>query len=31
VNVVATFVVIASIIPVWLAQRLTNTTETFTH
>jgi putative spermidine/putrescine transport system permease protein len=31
VNVVATFVVIASIIPVWLAQRLSNTTETFTH
>ena len=31
VNVVATFVVIVSIIPVWLAQRLSNTTETFTH
>lgn len=31
VNVVATFVVIASIIPVWLAQRLTDTTETFSH
>jgi putative spermidine/putrescine transport system permease protein len=31
VNVVATFVVIVSIIPVWLAQRLANTTETFTH
>jgi len=30
VNVVATFVVIASIIPVWLAQRITNPTETFT-
>jgi putative spermidine/putrescine transport system permease protein len=31
VNVVATFVVVASIVPVWLAQRLANTTETFTH
>jgi putative spermidine/putrescine transport system permease protein len=31
VNVVATFVVIASIVPVWFAQRLANTTETFTH
>ncbi len=31
VNVVATFVVIVSIIPVWLAQRLTDTTVTFSH
>ena len=31
VNVVATFVVLASIVPVWVAQRLANTTETFTH
>jgi putative spermidine/putrescine transport system permease protein len=31
VNVVATFVVIASIVPVWFAQRLANTSETFTH
>jgi putative spermidine/putrescine transport system permease protein len=31
VNVVATFVVIVSIIPVWLAQRLTDTSTTFTH
>ena len=28
VNVVATFVVLASIIPVWIAQRLTDTTGT---
>jgi putative spermidine/putrescine transport system permease protein len=31
VNVVATFVVIASIIPVWLAQRLTDTTVSVAH
>jgi putative spermidine/putrescine transport system permease protein len=31
VNVVATFVVIVSIIPVYLAQRLTDTSSTFTH
>jgi putative spermidine/putrescine transport system permease protein len=31
VNVVATFVVIVSIIPVWLAQRLTDTTVSVAH
>ena len=31
VNVVATFVILLSIVPVYLAQRLSNTTETFTH
>ena len=31
VNVVATFVVIVSIIPVWLAQRLTDTSTSFSH
>jgi putative spermidine/putrescine transport system permease protein len=31
VNVVATFVVIVSIVPVYFAQRLTDTTETFAH
>ncbi|HET9729609.1 MAG TPA: ABC transporter permease subunit, partial [Acidimicrobiia bacterium] len=29
VNVVATFVVIVSILPVWFAQRLANSTETY--